>query len=151
MTAAAAPLALLTPGQRLARGVMRHLAGHGFACLAEFVPAPGLRVDVAALGPKGDIWVVECKSGLADFRADGKWQGYLPWCDRFFWAVDTDFPASVLPGDTGLIRADAHDAAILRHGPETRLAGARRAALTRRLARTAAFRLAGMADPGPGG
>lgn len=146
------PLSGLAPGQRLARGVARHLAGHGFACLTEFVPAPGLRVDLAALGPAGEIWIVECKSGLADFRADGKWQGYLPWCDRFFWAVDIAFPASVLPADTGLIRADAHDADIARHGPETRLAGARRAALTRRFARAAAFRLAGLRLQGaPGG
>lgn len=147
----ATSLATLTPGQRLARGVMRHLAGHGYACLAEFVPAPGLRMDVAALGPTGEIWVVECKSGLPDFRSDAKWQGYLPWCDRFFWAVGADFPVTVLPGETGVIRADAYDAEILRYGTETRLAGARRAALTRRLARAAAFRLVGMADPGPGG
>ncbi len=151
MSTIAVSFATHPPGQRLARGVARHLAGHGFACLPEFVPAPGLRVDVAALGPRGEIWVVECKSCLADFRADTKWQGYLPWCDRFFWAVDADFPVAVLPEETGLILADAYDAEILRHGPEARLPGARRGALTRRLARTAAFRLAGLADPGPGG
>ena len=41
----------LLPGQRLARGVSRCLRGLDFAPLFEFVPAPGLRVDVIALGP----------------------------------------------------------------------------------------------------
>ena len=52
------------------------------------MPTRGLRVDVFALGPKGEFWVIECKSSRADFIADGKWQGYLEWCDRYFWAVD---------------------------------------------------------------
>ncbi|MDR5651678.1 MmcB family DNA repair protein [Ruixingdingia sedimenti] len=147
MIPATPPILPPTPGQLLARGVSRHLIGHDFMPLTEFVPAPGLRVDVIALGPRGEIWVVECKSCRADFVADRKWQGYLDWCDRFFWAVDADFPAELLPGETGLIRADAFDAEILRMGPERRLAPARRAALTRSLARTAARALHGLRDP----
>ena len=113
----------LMPGQWLARGVCRHLsAGHGFAVVEEFVPERGKRVDVMALGPKGQLWVVECKSGMADYRADRKWQGYLDWCDRFFWAVDAAFPAEVLPEGTGLIVADDWGAEILRMGPEAPLA-----------------------------
>lgn len=139
---------LLTPGQRIARGVCRHLAGLGFASVEELVPAPGLRVDVMALGPKGDIWVIECKSCLADFRADRKWAQYLPWCDRFYWAVDADFPTEVLPQETGLMLADGFDAEVLRHGPEARLAPARRKALTRSFAHHAARRLQALRDPG---
>lgn len=108
------------PGQRLARGVCRALRGMDFVTVEELVPAPGLRVDVMGLGPKGEVWVVECKSGRADFRADRKWQHYLEWCDRFFWAVDGEFPVEVLPAETGLILADAYDAEILRIGPESR-------------------------------
>ena len=136
------------PGQRLARGVCRHLAEHDFACIEEFAPERGKRVDVMALGPRGELWVIECKSGRADFRADAKWQGYLDWCDRFFWAVDADFPAELLPAETGLIVADGFGAEILRMAPESRLAGARRGALTRRFARHAARRLQGLRDPG---
>lgn len=139
-----------TPGRLLARGTVRHLAGHGFACLTEFVPAPGLRVDVIGLGPKGEIWIVECKSGLADYRADAKWRGYLDWCDRFYWAVAPGFPAAVLPPGTGLILADGYDAEIISHGEEARLAAARRQATIRRIARQAAMRLARLCDPGPG-
>lgn len=140
----------LMPGQLLARGVCRHLAGHGFAVIEEFVPERGKRVDVMALGPKGEIWVVECKSSRADFMGDGKWQGYLEWCDRYFWAVDQDFPTDLLPDDTGLIIADGYDAEILRMAPEAKLAGARRTAVTRKFALHAARRLHALRDPDSG-
>ena len=51
------------PGQRLQRGVSRGLRALDFVCVEELVPVAGLRVDVMALGPKGEVWVVECKSG----------------------------------------------------------------------------------------
>ena len=137
------------PGQLLARGVSRHLTSHGFVSLHEFVPARGLRVDVIALGPKGQIWVVECKSSRADFQSDTKWQGYLDWCDRFFWAVDNTFPLELLPEETGLILADPYDAEIIRYGPETPLAAARRKTLNLKFGRTAAARLQAYTDPGP--
>lgn len=143
----AAGLDVLPPGQRLARGVSRLLRALDFAPLVEFVPAPGLRVDVAALGPRGEIWTVECKSSRADFVSDLKWGGYLAWCDRFFWAVDADFPVDLLPADAGIILADAWDAEIVRWPEAVALSGARRRALTQRFARTAAARLALLADP----
>ncbi len=135
------------PGVQLARGVCRCLIGHGFAPLTEYVPAPGLRVDVMALGPKGEIWVVECKSSRVDFTSDRKWQGYGEWCDRYFWAVDSEFPLDLLPEASGLIMADAWGAEILRLPEEHRLAGARRAAVTRGFARAAARALQGLRDP----
>jgi hypothetical protein len=147
MTDTAAPTQLLAPGQLLARGVCRHLLGHDFATVEELVPAPGLRVDVMALGPKGEVWVVECKSSRADYLSDRKWQGYLDWCDRFFWAVDADFPLELLPEGTGLILADAYDAEIVRLGPATRLAPARRKMLVQKFARHAALRLQAARDP----
>ena len=137
----------LMPGQRLARGVCRHLLSLGFVTVEELVPTPGLRVDVMALGPRGEIWVVECKSSRADFSADRKWQGYLDWCDRFFWAVDASFPATILPEGSGLILADDYDAEILRMAPETPLAAARRKGITRKFASHAALRLQALRDP----
>ena len=136
------------PGQRLARGVARALRALDFVTVDELVPVPGLRVDLMALGPRGEVWVIECKSGRADFRSDLKWQGYLQWCDRFFWAVDADFPTELLPEGTGLILADAYDAEIVRMGPETPLAGARRRVMLQKFARHAAARLHGFRDPG---
>jgi hypothetical protein len=140
--------AFLTPGQSIARGLCRHLLTHGFASVEELVPAPGLRVDVMAIGAKGEIWIIECKSGRADFTSDHKWQNYLEWADRFFWAVDSDFPTEILPDETGLIIADGYDAEILRMGPERRLAGGRRKVLTQKFARHAALRLQSYRDPG---
>jgi hypothetical protein len=135
------------PGQRLARGVARALRALDFVTLEELAPAPGLRVDLMGLGPKGEVWVIECKSGRADFRADQKWHLYLEWCDRFFWAVDADFPTQLLPEGTGLILADAFDAEIIRMGPETPLTGPRRKVMVQKFARHAAARLHGFRDP----
>jgi len=112
------------------------------------VPERGKRVDVVAVGPKGEIWVIECKSSRSDFTSDQKWGGYLEWCDRYFWAVDIDFPNELLPPDTGLIIADAYNAEIIRMGPESKLPPARRKALTQRIARVAARRLQSHRDPG---
>ncbi|WP_299360044.1 MmcB family DNA repair protein [uncultured Paracoccus sp.] len=137
----------LMPGQRLARGVTRLLISMGHAPLAEFVPTPGLRVDVVSVSPAGEIWIVECKSCRSDFAGDRKWQGYLPFCDRFFWATDGDFPTELLPGDSGLILADPYGAELLRPAPLVRLAPARRAKLLREIARVATCRVAKLADP----
>lgn len=149
MTTQTDSLPLLNPGQLLARGVCRHLRSHDFVGMTEFVPNRGLRVDVMAIGPKGQIWIIECKSSRADFTSDNKWHNYLPFCDQFFWAVAQDFPAELLPPDTGLIIADAWDAALLRHGPVQALPGARRKMLTQKFARNAAERLLGLTDPRP--
>ena len=137
----------LQPGQLLAKGVMRHLRDHDMACLEEFVPERGLRVDVMALGPKSELWVVECKSSRADFAGDHKWQGYLRHCDRFFWAVDTDFPTDLLPEDTGLIIADAFGAEVVRMPEKLDLSPARRRKLVHKFARNAATRLHWTRDP----
>lgn len=137
----------LMPGQLLARGVCRHLLSYDFVSIEEFVPERGKRVDVMALGPKGEIWVIECKSSRADYTSDGKWEGYLDWCDRYFWAVDEAFPTDLLPDDTGLIIADAYNAEIIRMAPEAKLAGARRSVLMRKFARHAAHRLHSLRDP----
>ncbi len=113
------------------------------------MPTSGLRVDLMAIGPKSEIWVVECKSSRADFMSDNKWQGYLEWCDRFFWSVPPDFPTELLPNDTGLIIADAYDAEIIRPAPEHKLAAARRKKMMLKFARNSADRLRSFVDPKP--
>lgn len=138
----------LKPGQLLARGVCRHLASLDFVTVEELVPTSGLRVDVMALGPKGEIWIIECKSSRADFQSDHKWDGYLEWCDRYFWAVDEAFPTELLPEETGLLVADAYDAEILRMAPESKLAPARRKIMVQKFARHAALRWHAVRDPG---
>lgn len=144
------PTVPVMPGQRLARGVCRALRALDFVSVEELVPTPGLRVDVMALGPKGELWVIECKSGRADYLADHKWQSYLDWCDRFFWAVDADFPTDLLPAETGLFLADAYDAELVRMPQEQPLAPARRKVMMQKFARHAALRLQALRDPGAG-
>jgi len=128
--------------------VCRHLLGHDFVTVEELTPTLGLRVDVMALGPKGELWVIECKSSRADFVCDQKWRGYLAWCDRYFWAVDDAFPTELLPDDTGLIIADAYQAEIIRMGPETKLPPARRRVMVQKFARHAARNWQVARDPG---
>lgn len=129
------------------RGTMRLLAELGLAPLAEVPLASGRRLDLLALAADGTFWAVEIKSSLADFRADAKWRDYLPWADRFFFAVAPEFPLAALPGEEGLIVADRYEAAILREGPIRPLPGARRRALLLRFARLAAARAHGLEDP----
>ena len=137
----------LLPGQLLARGVSRLMASYGFSGVEEFVPARGLRVDVIALGPKGEVWIIERKSSRADFTSDTKWPSYLEWCDRFFWAVDSDFPTDLLPDGAGLIMADAYGGEILRMPDCSTLAPARRRVIIQKIAQTAARRLHALRDP----
>lgn len=145
------PNADLQPGQVLARGVCRFLIDEGLAPVTEFSPARGLRTDVTALAPNGEIWVVECKSSVADFRSDTKWEGYLEWCDRFYFAGPADLPDDLLPDDHGLMIADGYGAEIVRPADKRPLAAARRKAQTQRIARVAALRLRALADPGVAG
>ncbi|MEL6997859.1 MAG: MmcB family DNA repair protein [Pseudomonadota bacterium] len=131
----------IPPGVRLARGVCRMLADEGFSVVTEFPTRSGRRMDVCALGPRGEIWCVEVKSSRADFQTDRKWPDYLDWCDRLYFAVPPGFPEDLLPLEHGLIRTDEYDAEIVRQTTDDPLAAARRKAVTLRFARLAADRL----------
>ena len=132
---------------RIARGVIRHFAQIGMPSLSEFSPTRGLRVDIITLGMSDEIWIVECKSGQSDFKSDKKWQNYLDWCDRYFWAVDGKFPIDILPSDTGVIIADAYDASIFREATLNKLPAARRKKITKSIAISACNRLLTLTDP----
>jgi hypothetical protein len=133
---------------KIGRGVCRLLCAHGFSCVSELPLASGRRADLVALGRKGEIWIVEIKSSVADFRADHKWPDYRIHCDRFFFAVDPDMPAEILPESAGLIVADGFGAEILRDAPEHALSAATRKAMLLRFAHAAAARLGALLDPG---
>lgn len=130
------------------RGVGRLLRAMSFAVVNELSLPNGRRADAVALSPEGDLWIVEVKSCLDDLRVDTKWPEYRDFCDGLFFAVAPDFPCQMLPEDTGLILADRYGGEIVRQAPLTRLAGARRKAMTLRFARAAAFSLHSLIDPG---
>lgn len=124
----------------LMRGTARLLLDLGITAIAEFTLPCGRRADLAGLGPKGEMVIVEVKSGVQDFRTDEKWPDYFAWCDRFYFAVSDRFPADMLPEQTGLIIADGFGGAVVRESPIAKLAPARRKALTLKFARNAAER-----------
>lgn len=129
------------------RGTRRCLTELGYGTLAEVVLATGRRVDIMAVDRRGEILVVEIKSSVVDFRSDRKWQDYLPFCDRFAFAVDADFPVELIPDAAGLIIADAYDAQVIRLPAATPLVAARRKALLLRFGLVAAARLMRIDDP----
>jgi hypothetical protein len=135
----------------IVRGVQAMMAELGFASLCEVSLANGRRADVMALSARGEIVILEVKSCLNDFRTDQKWPEYAPYCDRFFFAVDCDFPKDRLPPEAGLIVADGFGGAILREAEPQPLAGARRKAVTLAFARLAAIRLLRSGDAPPSG
>jgi len=131
----------------LQKGVCRRFRAQGFATLCEFTLASGRRADVIALGPKGDVWIVEIKSSIADFRADQKWMDYRLHCDRLFFATTLDVPCEIFPPDTGLIVADAFGASVHCEAPEHRLHAGTRRSMLLAFAHAAALRLSALADP----
>src|SRR3569833_3756326 len=127
---------------RIQRGVMRLLRGqYDFSCYTEVPLANGRRADVLAVGPKGEIWIVEIKSSLIDFRVDAKWPNYKDYCDRFYFAKPPELEAEIFPVAEGLIVAAAHGAEILRQAEDFPLAPARRKALLLKLVRLGADRV----------
>ncbi len=135
-----APAGADSPTERITRGVVRQLQSWGFAPLTEVRLANRRRADVMALSASGEVLIVEVKSGLPDFRADGKWREYLPYCDAFAFAVDADFPREALPEDVGLLLSDGFEAVVIRPWRGDRLHAARRKAVTLAFARAAALR-----------
>ena len=89
----------------------------------------------------GDVTIVEIKSCLLDYQTDGKWQDYLDFCDRLYFAVNADFPCEIIPVEAGLILADRYGAELVREPAEERLSAARRKAMMLCFARAAALRL----------
>lgn len=125
----------------IVRGAQRMLAELGVASITEVTLANGRRADVMAVGPKGEIVIIEVKSCLQDFATDQKWPEYAPYCDRFYFAVDCDFPKERIPETCGMMVCDGFGGAILRECEPTPLVAARRKAVTLSFARLAAARL----------
>jgi hypothetical protein len=133
----------------LVRGVGRALIDADHSVLTELSLGNGRRADLVAIDRSGAIILVEVKSCRADFAADRKWQEYLAYCDRFYFAVGPDFPQALLPPDEGLIQADRFGGEIVRTAQWRGLNSARRKAMLIRFGRAAASRLQILLDPQP--
>ena len=132
---------------KIARGTARLLHAHGYSVVSELPLASGRRADLVAPGRDGEIWIVEIKSSVADFRADQKWQDYRLHCDRLFFAFTQDLPCEIFPEKTGLIVADAYGAHMHCEAPEHRLPAPTRKLMTVRFAMAAAQRINRLVDP----
>lgn len=132
---------------KIARGTARLLHAHGFSVVSELPLPSGRRADLVGLDAAGQIWIVEIKSSIADFRADQKWPGYRAHCDRLFFATSLDVPCEIFPSDTGLIVADHFGAEFKCPAPEHRLPAATRKSMLLLFARAAALRLQALHDP----
>jgi hypothetical protein len=132
---------------KVARGTTRLLHAYGLSVVSELPLASGRRADLVALGASGEIWIVEIKSSVADFRADRKWMDYRMHCDRLFFATCVEVPCDIFPPDTGLIVADAFGAQIVCEAPEHRLHASTRKSMMLGIARAASLRLQSLIDP----
>src|SRR5258708_22758661 len=100
------------------RGTSRLLRSLGFSALSELPLPSGRRADLVALNERGDIWIVEIKSSLADLRADQKWEDYRQHCDRLFFAFTSELPCESFPEDVRLIIAESYGAHLHPRAPQ---------------------------------
>ncbi len=132
--------------QSIRRGTVRLLRTLGFSAAAEISLGSGRRTDLIAIGPTGEILIIEIKSSVADFQSDEKWIEYRSHCDRLLFAVSPIFPKYLIPNDLGLIVADEYGGAILREGESRSMPPATRKALYIKIARTVSSRLSMIYD-----
>ncbi|NKN39198.1 MmcB family DNA repair protein [Agrobacterium sp. a22-2] len=123
------------------RGVQILLNDMRHAILPELSLASGRRADLISLTDKGEIWIVEIKTSIEDFRVDRKWPDYRAHCDRLFFATHAGVPLEIFPSDCGLLLSDGYGAHMIREAPEHRLPPATRKAVTLSFSRAAAQRL----------
>jgi len=126
---------LVRRGLQILLNDMRH------AALPELVLSNGRRADLITISEKGEIWIIEIKTSIEDFRVDRKWPDYRAYCDRLFFATHKDVPLEIFPEDCGLLLSDGYGAHLMREAPDHRLAPATRKSVMLNFSRAAAQRL----------
>ena len=126
---------------QIRRGMQRQLIEMRHVTLPELALRSGRRADLVTLSVKGEIWIIEIKSSIEDFRVDRKWPDYRAYCDRLFFATHPEVPLDIFPDDCGLLLSDGYGAHLLREAPEHKLPPATRKAVTLDFSRSAAQRL----------
>lgn len=126
---------LVRRGVQILLNEMRH------AVLPELSLSSGRRADLISISAKGEIWIIEIKSSIEDFRVDRKWPDYRQHCDRLFFATHNGVPLDIFPQDCGMFVSDGYGAHIVREAPEHKLPPATRKSLMLDFSRAAARRL----------
>lgn len=124
----------------ITQGATRALYDLGYAAILEFTLKIGRRADICGISEKGEIIIIEVKSGIEDFKSDNKWHEYKDYCDLFYFAVSQDFPIELIPQDIGYFICDTFGGQIIRAATKTPLSAPRRKALTLQFARQAAMK-----------
>ena len=123
------------------RGLQILLDDMRHATLPELVLANGRRADLVTVSEKGEIWIIEIKTSIEDFRVDCKWPEYRAYCDRLFFATHREVPLEIFPEECGLLLSDGYGAHLMREAPDHRLSPATRKSLMLSFSRVAARRL----------
>lgn len=85
---------------------MRWLYNRGYVAVTELTIG-AYRCDVIGYNEEGRICIIEAKASLEDFRRDKKWQEYLPFCDEYYFAVESNFYLEELYATgVGILKAD---------------------------------------------
>ena len=91
----------------IARVVGRYFALKRYAVCKEcalpwqkvMLDASSQRADILCVDKNLDFVIVETKSSWTDFRTDYKWQAYLDWCNRFYFAADESVAQRIAKDD----------------------------------------------------
>jgi hypothetical protein len=130
-----------TRAMMVRKGVQILLHEMRHAMLPELTLSNGRRADLVSITPKGEIWIIEIKTSVEDFRVDRKWPQYRDFCDRLLFATHKDVPLDIFPEECGLMLSDGYGAHILREAAEHKLSASARKAMTLSFARVAGQRL----------
>lgn len=103
---AAQPLCVLTRTEKaefLRHAALQYCYGHRMVACHELGLPNGGIADVLGMRFNGEVVIFELKTCRADFRADEKWETYLPYCNYlYFLAPQGVLTAEDLPSNAGL-------------------------------------------------
>lgn len=81
-----------------------------------------VRADFIAMNKVGHTVIIETKSGMADFRADHKWQLYRPFCNQFYFCADERTAPKIVEAlealgdkETGVFSAHFYEGFSIKH------------------------------------
>lgn len=80
---------LIKHGELQEKG-LKWLFDKGYVCTAEFTLPNRRRADVIGYNEHGRIIILEVKVNQSDYDRDDKWETYLPYCDEFYFLLDSD-------------------------------------------------------------
>lgn len=104
-----------------------------------------LRADVMAVNRRGELILIEVKSGQADLKADSKFHKYQPYCNKAYlmvtaehWSTHEEYIRSRVPKGMGLIVCDGQYLKFIKGATHNKMEGAVKKDIVLRMAWRAA-------------